>query len=68
MDDKVTAQKELIRAATRPVLIILMVISTVTFKLAGINDPMVEAWMWATIGMVSEWVLERPILKAAGKA
>jgi len=61
-------KKELIRAATRPVLIVLMVISSVTFKLSGIKDPMIDSWMWATIGMVGEWVLERPVLKTIGKA
>ena len=68
MDDKVTAQKELIRSATRPTLIILMIISLVTFRLAGLDGVWLDSWQWATIAMVSEWVLERPVLKAMGKA
>ena len=68
MDDKVAAQKELIRTATRPVLIILMVISTVSFRLAGLDGVWLDSWQWATIGMVGGWVIERPVLKALGKA
>jgi len=61
-------KKELIRTATRPVLLILMVISSVTFILAGVDNPMVDTWLWATVGMVTEWIVERPFLKTIGKA
>ena len=61
-------KKELIRASTRPMLLFVMALTSALFIGCEINHPMVTTWCWTTLGMVAEWVLERPFLKALGKA
>lgn len=62
-------KKELIRAAARPVFIMLMIISSAALIGAGMTGTaLVDTWCYTTLGFVVEWVGERPVLKALGKA
>jgi len=63
-----TEKVELIRASTRPVILFVMVLSSALMIGCDIIHPTVEVWCYTTLGMAAEWVLERPFLKAVGKA
>jgi len=60
--------KEDIRTATRPVLLVLMLITSFGLIYEGIDGFWVDAWIGLTLGGIGEWVAERPLLKIAGKA
>lgn len=66
MEDK---QKELIRAAWRPVMIGLMIITSAAFVGTGLTGTaVIDTWCYTTIGLVTEWAGERVVLKKLGKA
>jgi hypothetical protein len=60
--------KEKIRALTRPILLVLLFAAACGFQFAGIEGGFVSTVQYTAIAGVGEWILERPILKAAGKA
>ena len=62
-------KKELIRASWRPVMIGLMILTSFGLIMNDmLGDPIVNSWVGMTLGAVGEWIVERPILKALGKA
>jgi hypothetical protein len=62
-DNLVDNFKERIRAATRPVLLVLLIAGSWYFIAHGIEGAWVNSWLGLTIGAASEWILERPALK-----
>lgn len=60
--------KELIRTATRPALLYMMVMGSALFLIMGIAGTWVDVWVGTTLGGVGEWIAERPILKLFNKA
>lgn len=64
----IAERKELIRTATRPALLWMMVMGSFFFLMEGIAGTWVDVWVGTTLGAVGEWILERPILKVFNKA
>jgi len=56
--------KERIRATTRPVLLVLLLVGSWYFIANGLEGTWVNSWIGLFIAGCGEWLLERPVLKA----
>ena len=64
--------KDTMRAATRPIILILLNIVAATIILIGLSGDFVSSgfwvewadkWLWFTFGFDAEWIFERPLIK-----
>lgn len=54
--------KELIRFASRPILLMLMVIASGIFLFYGLQgSTLIDTWCWFTLSAVCEWILEKKL-------
>jgi hypothetical protein len=60
--------KEKIRTITRPILLVLLFGAACYFQLKGMSSDFVSTVQYASVACITEWILERPLLKIAGKA
>jgi len=60
--------KESVRTATRPILIFFMGVTSFYFLANGMGNEWINWWIRVFLSALAEWILERPILKIAGKA
>jgi hypothetical protein len=60
--------KENIRAITRPILLVLLFGAACYFQLRGMSSDFISTVQYTAVAAMGEWILERPLLKIAGKA
>lgn len=63
MNEKDKSTAELIRAATRPVLMLFLLLGSFVFIMEGLESTWVNAWNGLFIFGVGEWIIERPVGK-----
>ena len=68
MSERDKGLMELMRATLRPILIILMGVGTFLLIINDIDTEFAQWWMRIFYGGASEWIIERPVLKALKKA
>ena len=61
--DKLNAGLEGLRAATRPAIILALLIGSFVFINEGTTGMYADWWVKLTVASAGEWVLERPITK-----
>ena len=76
MNNEIT-KTDSMRAAVRPMILFMMILSSVAFiwealhgtiSFDGEAGRLAVLWITTTVAACGEWVLERPVLKALGKA
>ena len=67
MNEHDKATIEIIRAAFRPILILFLGIGSLIFLTGDITGEWVDWWHKIFLFGGGEWILERPIIKLAGK-
>jgi len=68
MTEKDKSLLELMRGMWRIVLLAMLGIGTAAWIVTGIDSEWAAWWMRIFFGGAAEWILERPVLKAVGKA
>lgn len=63
-----TAGQEAVRTATRPAILFILLMGALYMIVNGIEGIWATAWISTALAGAGEWILERPILKVAGKA
>ena len=54
---------EVLKSATRPVIICMLILGAFYLITEGIKGEYVDWWMRITWAATAEWILERPVLK-----
>ena len=67
MNERDKATIEFIRAALRPVLLLLMTFGTYLLIINDIDTEWAQWWMRLNFAGLAEWIVERPIIKAITK-